>query len=62
VSAGLFEKASHFARYHLCQPLLKKYSQENAILLNPIFSNRAHKLWVQLKALLGGIRNSTPPD
>jgi len=34
--------------------LTPPYSQENAILLNPIFSNRAHKLWVQLKALLGG--------
>jgi hypothetical protein len=55
----LFETASHFARYHLCQPLLKKYSQENAILLNPIFSNRAHKLWVQLKSLLEKKHDST---
>lgn len=55
----LFETASHFARYHLCQPLLKKYSQENALLLNPIFSNRAHKLWVQLKALLERKHDST---
>jgi hypothetical protein len=55
----LFETASHFARYHLCQPLLKKYSQENAILLNPAFSNRAHKLWVELKSLLEQKHDST---
>eukprot|EP00240_Pyramimonas_obovata_P005065 CAMPEP_0118921664 /NCGR_PEP_ID=MMETSP1169-20130426/863_1 /TAXON_ID=36882 /ORGANISM="Pyramimonas obovata, Strain CCMP722" /LENGTH=423 /DNA_ID=CAMNT_0006862427 /DNA_START=490 /DNA_END=1761 /DNA_ORIENTATION=+ len=48
----MFETASHFARYHLCQPLLKKFPQANPILLNPIFSNRAHRVWVQLKYLL----------
>ena len=54
----LFETASHFARYHLCQPLLKKYGAENAILLNPLFSNRAHSLWIKLKELLEKTKNS----
>lgn len=45
----MFETASHFARYHLCQPLLKKFPQANPILLNPIFSNRAHRVWVQVR-------------
>mmetsp|Transcript_13098 Transcript_13098/g.15815 ORF Transcript_13098/g.15815 Transcript_13098/m.15815 type:complete len:423 (+) Transcript_13098:394-1662(+) len=47
----MFETASHFARYHLLQPLLKKFPQARPILLNPIFSNRAHRVWVQLKYL-----------
>ena len=54
----LFETASHFARYHLCQPLLKKYGAENAILLNPLFSNRAHSLWIKLKDLLEKTKKS----
>ena len=54
----LFETASHFARYHLCQPLLKKYGAENAILLNPLFSNRAHSLWIKLKELLEKTKNN----
>ena len=54
----LFETASHFARYHLCQPLLKKYGNENAILLNPLFSNTAHSLWIKLKELLEKTKNS----
>lgn len=54
----MFETASHFARYHLCQPLLKKFPQANPLLLNPIFSNRAHRVWVQLKYLLEQKENS----
>lgn len=48
----MFETASHFARYHLCQPLLKKFPQANPILLNPIFSNRAHRVWVQVRIII----------
>lgn len=54
----MFETASHFARYHLCQPLLKKFPQANPILLNPIFSNRVHRVWVQLKYLLEQEQNT----
>ena len=31
---------------------------ENAILLNPLFSNRAHSLWIKLKELLEKTKNS----
>ena len=48
----MFETASHFARYHLCQPLLKRFPHAHPVLLNPIFSNHCHRVWVQLKYLL----------
>ena len=58
----MFETASHFARYHLCQPLLKKFPQANPMLLNPIFSNRVHRVWVQLKYLLEQEQNTQVRD
>lgn len=48
----MFETASHFARYHLAKPLLEKYSETNPVLLNPMFANHCHDIWIQLLKLL----------
>ena len=50
--------ASHFSRYRLCYPVLRKLAHANPLLLNPAFSNIAHRTWVQLKFLLESERNS----
>ena len=54
----MFETASHFSRYRLCYPVLRKLAHANPLLLNPAFSNIAHRTWVQLKFLLESERNS----
>eukprot|EP00899_Mesostigma_viride_P016726 jgi/Mesvir1/25054/Mv11898-RA.1 len=48
----VFETSGRPTRYHLCQPLLRHVPQAKPLLLNPVFANRAHRLWVQVKYLL----------
>ncbi|QDZ21665.1 sialyltransferase [Chloropicon primus] len=48
----MFETASHFARYHLAKPLLDKYGEMKPVLLNPMFANHCHDIWIQLLKLL----------
>ena len=48
----MFETASHFARYHLAKPLLEKYGEASPVLLNPMFANHCHDIWIQLLKLL----------
>lgn len=54
----MFETASHHSRYKLCTGVLRRLAYANPLLLNPAFSNIAHKTWVQLKFLLESERNS----